>query len=79
MRLLISKPLNQEDRFETNCKPNTKKTDLENVERRIELLKTATTSTLKENKDPMLQLALRLRTHLRRMEDRNRALTGEGI
>lgn len=55
------------------------KTELESVERRIELLQTATTAELSQSKDPFIALAVKLRPILQAIEDRADTYAGTTI
>jgi len=57
--------------------PLYEKTELEDVDRRIELLQKATSEELAKSKDPVIQLAVKLRPILQANEDRGDALSGE--
>ncbi|MEP7125035.1 MAG: S46 family peptidase [Byssovorax sp.] len=52
------------------------KTSLEDLDGRVKLLKTATTADLKKSKDPLIQLALKLRPLQKAVNDRTDAYDG---
>ncbi|MFT3773533.1 MAG: S46 family peptidase [Minicystis sp.] len=52
------------------------KTDLEDVKKRVEMIRTAKTADLKKSKDPLIKLALKLRPAMKAMEDRDKARAG---
>jgi hypothetical protein len=53
-----------------------KKTGIEEVDARVKLLKTATIKDLEKSKDPMIQLALKMRPVFKALEEREKAEDG---
>lgn len=53
------------------------KTKLEDEKTRVELIKKAKTADLKKSKDPLIQLALKMRPIYKAMEDRDKAFVGQ--